>query len=84
MKIKVLGCSGGIGGALRTTSFLVDDDILIDAGSGVGDLSIEQLPDLFHVAFGDGVSHSGLSVGANRNLSVMYNSAHRGRADFWH
>ena len=27
----MLGCSGGIGGALRTTSFLVDDDILIDA-----------------------------------------------------
>ena len=49
MKIKVLGCSGGIGGALRTTSFLVDDDILIDAGSGVGDLSIEQLVGIDHV-----------------------------------
>lgn len=43
MRIKVLGCSGGIGGALRTTSMLVDDDILIDAGTGVGDLSLEQL-----------------------------------------
>lgn len=49
MKIKVLGCSGGIGGALRTTSFLVDDDILIDAGTGVGDLSIEQLVAIDHV-----------------------------------
>ena len=49
MKIKVLGCSGGIGGALRTTSFLVDDDILIDAGTGVGDLSIEQLAAIDHV-----------------------------------
>lgn len=49
MKIKVLGCSGGIGGQLRTTSFLIDDDILIDAGTGVGDLSIEQLVGIDHV-----------------------------------
>jgi ribonuclease BN (tRNA processing enzyme) len=49
MKIKILGCSGGIGGALRTTSFLVDGDILIDAGTGVGDLSIEQLVAIDHV-----------------------------------
>jgi hypothetical protein len=36
MKIRVLGCSGGIGGShLRTTAFLVDHDILIDAGTGV-------------------------------------------------
>ena len=34
MRIKVLGCSGGIGGRhLRTTSFLLDHDILIDAGT---------------------------------------------------
>jgi ribonuclease BN (tRNA processing enzyme) len=49
MRIKVLGCSGGIGGDLRTTSMLVDDDILIDAGTGVGDLSIEQLAKIDHV-----------------------------------
>ena len=31
MKVRILGCSGGIGGRhLRTTSMLVDDDILID------------------------------------------------------
>ena len=31
MKLKVLGCSGGIGGRhLRTTSLLVDNDILVD------------------------------------------------------
>ena len=30
MKLRVLGCSGGIGGRhLRTTSLLVDNDILI-------------------------------------------------------
>lgn len=50
MKIRVLGCSGGIGGHhLRTTAFLVDHDILIDAGTGVGDLSIAELVKIDHV-----------------------------------
>ena len=49
MKLKVLGCSGGIGGCLRTTSMLLDEDILIDAGTGVGELSIEQLARVDHV-----------------------------------
>ena len=38
MKIRVLGCSGSIAAGSRTTSFLLDDDVLIDAGTGVGDL----------------------------------------------
>jgi cAMP phosphodiesterase len=41
--ITVLGCSGGIGEDLRTTTLLLDDDILIDAGTGVGDLSLEAM-----------------------------------------
>jgi Cft2 family RNA processing exonuclease len=49
MKLRILGCSGGIGGALRTTSMLLDQDILIDAGTGVGDLSIEELARIDHV-----------------------------------
>ena len=50
MQIRVLGCSGGIGGPkLRTTSLLVDEDILIDAGTGVADLSIDQLAKIDHV-----------------------------------
>lgn len=50
MKVTVLGCSGGIAGThLRTTSLLVDDDILIDAGTGVGDLSLAQLARIDHV-----------------------------------
>jgi len=49
MKLRVLGCSGGIGGSLRTTSMLLDNDILIDAGTGVGDLSIEELSRVDHV-----------------------------------
>jgi ribonuclease BN (tRNA processing enzyme) len=39
VKVTILGCSGGIGGGRHTTSLLVDDDILIDAGSGVTKLS---------------------------------------------
>ncbi len=43
MRVRVLGSSGGIGGRRRTTAFLVDDDLLIDAGSGVGDLTLEEM-----------------------------------------
>lgn len=50
MKLRVLGCSGGIGGRhLRTSSFLVDHDILIDAGTGVADLSLAELAAIDHV-----------------------------------
>ncbi len=43
MLIRVLGCSGSIAAGSRTTSFLVDSDLLIDAGTGVGDLSLEEM-----------------------------------------
>lgn len=56
MRIRVLGCSGGIGGGLRTTSLLVDEDVLVDAGTGVGDLSLESLAKIDHIF----VSHSHL------------------------
>lgn len=50
MKVRILGCSGGIGGPdLRTTSMLVDHDILIDAGTGVGELGIAELSQIDHV-----------------------------------
>jgi len=49
MKIRILGCSGGVGRGLRTTSLLVDDDILIDAGSGVGDLTLEEMAAVRHI-----------------------------------
>jgi ribonuclease BN (tRNA processing enzyme) len=57
VRLRVLGCSGGIGGRhLQTTSFLVDDDVLIDAGSGVGELSLAELVRIDHVF----VTHSHL------------------------
>jgi ribonuclease BN (tRNA processing enzyme) len=43
MKIRVLGCSGAIAKDCRTTSFLVDSDLLVDAGTGVGDLSLAEM-----------------------------------------
>ncbi len=43
MKVRVLGCSGAIARDCRTTSFLIDDDILVDAGTGVGDLSLQEM-----------------------------------------
>ncbi len=49
MKLRVLGCSGGISRGLRTTSLQIDDDILIDSGSGVGDLELEEMCRLRHV-----------------------------------
>lgn len=56
MKLKILGCSGGIGGNLRTTSMLVDQDVLVDAGTGVGDLLVEEMARIDHIF----VTHSHL------------------------
>lgn len=56
-QLRVLGCSGGIGGARqRTTALLVDRDILLDAGTGVGDLELDELAAIDHVF----VTHSHL------------------------
>lgn len=56
MKLTVLGCSGGIGGNRHTSAFLLDDDILLDAGTGVGQLSLDALTRIDHIF----VTHSHL------------------------
>jgi ribonuclease BN (tRNA processing enzyme) len=56
MNIRVLGCSGSIAAGSRTTAFLLDDDVLIDAGSGVGDLTLEEMARIDHIL----ISHSHL------------------------
>ncbi|WP_019561032.1 MULTISPECIES: 3',5'-cyclic-nucleotide phosphodiesterase [Caldimonas] len=56
MKIRVLGCSGAIAAGCKTTAFLLDDDLLVDAGTGVGDLTLEELARIDHIL----VSHSHL------------------------
>jgi ribonuclease BN (tRNA processing enzyme) len=49
MKFTILGCSGGIGSGRHTTCFKVDDDILIDAGTGITTLSLDALQAIDHV-----------------------------------
>lgn len=49
MKVRVLGCSGAIAKGCRTTSFLMDESVLIDAGTGVGDLTLDEMRKIDHV-----------------------------------
>lgn len=56
MDIRVLGCSGAVAAGDRTTSFLVDDDLLVDAGTGVGDLTLDQMAAVDHIL----ITHSHL------------------------
>ncbi|SAK63030.1 ribonuclease Z [Caballeronia temeraria] len=56
MKVRVLGCSGAISSAGDdagdpggTTALLVDDDIMIDAGTGTAVLSDDELARVDHV-----------------------------------
>ena len=56
MRLRVLGCSGGIFQGVGTTSFLLDDDILIDAGTGVTGLSLGEMRAIRHIF----VTHSHL------------------------
>ena len=49
MRIRILGCSGGIGAGSRTSAMLIDNDVLIDAGTGIGDLELDDLDSIRHV-----------------------------------
>ncbi|MDH5185431.1 MAG: 3',5'-cyclic-nucleotide phosphodiesterase [Gammaproteobacteria bacterium] len=49
MQIRVLGSSGGIAKGYRTTSFLINNNILIDAGTGVAQLDIEEMSAISHI-----------------------------------
>lgn len=66
MKVRVLGCSGAIARDCRTTSFLLDSDVLIDAGTGVGDLTLEEMSRIRHVL----LTHSHLDHVASLPLMV--------------
>lgn len=56
MRIRVLGCSGSIAAGSQTTSFLVDQHLLVDAGTGVGDLTLDEMAAVDHIV----LSHSHL------------------------
>ena len=49
MRVRVLGCSGAIAKDCRTTSFLIDGDVLVDAGTGVGAHTQEEMRRIRHV-----------------------------------
>ncbi|MBK8528947.1 MAG: 3',5'-cyclic-nucleotide phosphodiesterase [Rubrivivax sp.] len=77
MEIRVLGCSGSIAAGSRTTSFLVDDQVLIDAGTGVGDLTLDEMIRVDHIF----VTHSHLDhVLAIGLLADSVTRARRGRS----
>ena len=67
-RIEVLGCDGGIGGALRTCALLVNDNMLIDAGTGLGELPLSTLAGIDHVflthAHFDHIAHLPLLIDA--------------------
>ena len=72
MQIRVLGCSGGISQNVATTSFLIDDDILIDAGTGVCNLTLDEMHEIRHIF----VTHSHLDHIASLPLlaDTLFNS----------
>ena len=49
MNIRILGCSGGIGVGLATTSMAIDHDILIDGGTGLGELTLDEMSAVRHI-----------------------------------
>jgi len=74
LRLKVLGCYGGQLLGFRLTSFLINDSILLDAGSPTEVLSLEQQHDIRHIC----LSHTHLDhikdiafLADNRSLKRM-------------
>ena len=75
MQVRVLGCSGSIAAGCRTTSFLLDHDVLLDAGTGVGDLSVDALAQIDDIL----LSHSHLDHVTS--VALLADSVMRRRVD---
>ena len=73
MRVRILGCSGAIARDCRTTAFLLDHDLLVDAGTGVGDLSLDEMAQVQHVL----ISHSHLDHIAALPLLIDSVASHR-------
>jgi ribonuclease BN (tRNA processing enzyme) len=87
LKLKVLGCYGGQLLGFRLTSFLINDSILLDAGSPTETLSLEEQNNIRHIC----LSHTHLDhikdiafmadnrslkrlVGGSENLNITIHS----------
>jgi len=77
MIVQVLGCSGAIAAGCRTTAFLLDDDVLVDAGTGVGDLDLDRLSRIDHIVLSHSHLDHVLSIGLLAD-SVMRRRDERG------
>ena len=73
MRVRMLGCSGALARDCRTTAFLLDHDLLVDAGTGVGDLSLDEMAQVQHVL----ISHSHLDHIAALPLLIDSVASHR-------
>ena len=78
MRLKVLGCYGGQLLGFRLTSFLINDSILLDAGSPTESLSLEEQHSVRHIC----LSHTHLDhikdiafMADNRSLKRMAGSS---------
>lgn len=80
MNIEVLGCSGGIGKGLKTTSFLVDHTLALDAGTGFEQLTMEQMLEIRYLL----ITHAHLDhiAGLPLMLSTIYDR-HRHPIDIY-
>ncbi|MDX8381122.1 MAG: 3',5'-cyclic-nucleotide phosphodiesterase [Ghiorsea sp.] len=81
MKIRVLGCYGGQLLGFHLTSFLVNDTILLDAGSPTGVLTLEEQGEIEHIF----LSHTHLDhikdiafLADNRSLKRLSNDKNTG------
>lgn len=74
LRVRVLGCGGAIANGARTTSFLVNDRLLVDAGTGVCDLSLDEMVNIRHVV----LTHSHLDHIACLPLMLDAVGARRG------
>ncbi|MDF0604338.1 3',5'-cyclic-nucleotide phosphodiesterase [Neisseriaceae bacterium TC5R-5] len=74
MRIRTLGAAACIGYPGHTTSFLIDENTLLDCGTGVGTLSLEQLLNIHHVL----LSHSHLDHCSYLPLLADVHARHNG------
>jgi len=69
VRVEILGCSGGFAKEHDTTSALIDGDVLLDAGTGVGRLSHKKMSAVRSVL----LSHSHLDHVASMCFLIDYN-----------